>query len=139
VEKNHPMNDSTSTAPPLRIGRRIQKLRDWRGLKQEDVAERLGMCPSDYSRMERDEVVPTIDKLAKIAEVLDVNIYALLQPDEGQVFQNHGTLNGCGFADTSVVNDIDHVERLYREQIDTLKDENRFLRDQLKAALESRK
>lgn len=123
---------SEQLAPPSRIGRRIRKLRELKNLTQEHLAEELGMSVSGYSRIERDEVKLSSDKLVKISEVLGISLDDLMRFDENQIFQNNGTLNGCGFAHNSVVNDVEHLERLYREQIDALKEEIKFLREELR-------
>lgn len=127
---------SDQLAPPSRIGRRIRKLRELKNLTQEHLAGELGMSVSGYSRIERDEVKLSSDKLVKISEVLGISLDDLMKFDESFIFQNHGTLQGYSFAQTfahnSVINDIEHMERLYREQIDVLKDEVKFLREQLR-------
>ena len=45
-------------------------MRELKNLTQEHLAEELGMSVSGYSRIERDEVKLSSDKLVKISEVL---------------------------------------------------------------------
>lgn len=127
---------SDQLATPSRIGHRIRKLRELKNLTQEHLAEELGMSVSGYSRIERDEVKLSSDKLVKISEVLGISLDDLMRFDESLIFQHHGTVQGYSFVQTfannSVVNDIEHLERLYREQIDVLKEEIKFLREELR-------
>ena len=127
---------SDQLAPPSRIGHRIRKLRELKNLTQEHLAEELGMSVSGYSRIERDEVKLSSDKLVKISEVLGISLDDLMRFDETLIFQNNGEHQRYGFAQAfahnSVINDIEHMERLYREQIDALKEEIKFLREELR-------
>lgn len=53
-----------------------------KGFSQTQMAEKIGIDDSGYSRIERGERELTIDRLAKIAEVLEVDIKYLV--DETQ-------------------------------------------------------
>lgn len=43
------------------------------------------MSPSGYSRIERDEVSITVDKLNRLAEILKVSLLDLVSPEESIV------------------------------------------------------
>ena len=57
------------------------------GLSQQDMAERLNMSQSTYSRIEQKDEDITIRQLKTIAEVLEIQLADLL-PDELVVY-NH--------------------------------------------------
>lgn len=59
-------------------GKRIKIARESKGLKQKDLAELLGMDCSNWSRIEKGEVMPTVKSLIKINEILDVSIDFIL-------------------------------------------------------------
>ncbi len=113
-----------------RIGHRIRKLRELKNFTQEHIAHELGMSVSGYGRIERDEVRLDSDKLMKMSEVLGVTVEEILRFDEKMVFQNYGTNTNLGYNHISV--DVDRLEKLYREQIDLLKEEVLFLREELR-------
>ncbi len=117
-----------------RIGHRIRKLRELKNLTQEHIAHELGMSVSGYGRIERDEVRLDSDKLMKVSEVLGVPVEEILRFDEKLVFQNYGgqnTNNGYNWG-ANHIGEMERLEKLYREQIDLLKDEVRFLREELR-------
>ncbi len=56
----------------------ILELRKWKGLSQEDFAQRLSVTRQAVSRWETGETVPTTDNLKLIAETFDVTVDYLL-------------------------------------------------------------
>lgn len=54
------------------LGARIKELRKVCGLSQEQLAEKIGVEPRHMSRIEVGKNYPTIDRLEKIAEALNV-------------------------------------------------------------------
>ncbi|AVQ86882.1 transcriptional regulator [Plesiomonas shigelloides] len=61
------------------IGRSIARQRRRRELTQEDVAEKLQIGLEAVSRMERGIVVPTIIRLAELAQIFECELSELLQ------------------------------------------------------------
>src|SRR5690606_19117656 len=68
-------------------------LRKQRKLRDEDMAERLGISQSTYSRLEKGEIKLDVERLHKIAEVLEVPVEDLLNP-EPVVFHAHDNKGG---------------------------------------------
>lgn len=68
-------------------GRIIRKRREELGLSQQEMADKLNMSQSTYSRIEAKDEDLTIRQLKLIAEVLNVSLADLL-PDE-LVIVNH--------------------------------------------------
>jgi transcriptional regulator with XRE-family HTH domain len=60
------------------IGRCIAYRRDRAGLTQDQVAERLQIGPEAVSRMERGITIPTVTRLAELAEIFQCGIDELL-------------------------------------------------------------
>lgn len=56
----------------MSIGSIIKELREERGLRQEDVADRLNMNRANFSHYERGTATPPCDVLCKIADVFNV-------------------------------------------------------------------
>ncbi|MEU0807363.1 helix-turn-helix transcriptional regulator [Streptomyces sp. NPDC005970] len=61
------------------VGDRIRKLRTWRNLTQEKLAERAGMDRQAVNRIELGHQAPGLDTLIRIAEVLEVPLAELVR------------------------------------------------------------
>lgn len=61
---------------PIRkqLGARIKEIRKARGLSQEDLAERVGIEAKHLSRIEVGGSYPSLDRLAKLAKALNVEM-----------------------------------------------------------------
>ena len=60
------------------LGKRIALLRRQKGLKQDELAEQLGISPQAVSKWENDQTCPDISLLPKLAELLGVSVDELL-------------------------------------------------------------
>lgn len=61
-----------------KIGRKIKKGRLEKGLKQVDVAVDAGINSSYYSKIERGEVNPSLEKIYRIAKALNIKSSELI-------------------------------------------------------------
>lgn len=59
------------------VGERIKALRVYRGLSQGDLEKKTGMLRCYISRVENDRLTPSLDNLGKLAQALEVPLYAL--------------------------------------------------------------
>jgi transcriptional regulator with XRE-family HTH domain len=59
------------------VGKQIQKLRESRGLSQQDLAAKCNFEKSNMSRLEAGRVNPTLSTLEKVAKALDVSLVEL--------------------------------------------------------------
>ena len=57
----------------------LRRLREERGLSQEAVGDRAGMTQSQYARIERGDVDPTLKTLKRLATALDLAVSELLR------------------------------------------------------------
>ena len=60
------------------LGKRISDLRKQKGLKQDELAEKLGISPQAVSKWENDLTCPDISLLPELAKILGVSIDELL-------------------------------------------------------------
>ena len=60
-----------TTTKPNHIGRKIARIRELRGMKQETLAEELGMSQQNVSHLEQSETIEE-EKLEKVAKALGV-------------------------------------------------------------------
>lgn len=60
------------------LGKRIGALRREKGLKQDALAEQLGVSPQAVSKWENDQTCPDISLLPRLAQILGVSVDELL-------------------------------------------------------------
>jgi transcriptional regulator with XRE-family HTH domain len=85
-----------TTTKPAHIGRKITRIRELRGIKQEQIAMELGVSQQTISRMEASEVVDD-ELLGKVAKVLGITKDAILQFSEEGVINYFNTFNDNSF------------------------------------------
>ncbi len=118
------------------IGNKIRRLRENKGFSQEDMAEKLQISRSAYSRIENGETNSWVNHLNKLCENLDVKPEELLLNSDS-LFQ---TNNDSSAVQTSTHQDthitINHLSEkvieLYEERIDELKERVKQLEEELK-------
>jgi transcriptional regulator with XRE-family HTH domain len=61
------------------IGYRIRKLRESKDYSQQNMAGELGISTSAYSKIETGKTDPSVGRVEKIAEILDVDVSYFFQ------------------------------------------------------------
>lgn len=61
----------------IKVGKQIQRLRELKGISQQDLAAKCNFEKSNMSRLEAGRVNPTLSTLEKICKALEVNISEL--------------------------------------------------------------
>jgi len=102
------------------IGTRIRKIREEKGIKQENIADEMGITQSSYGRLEKDDNRITVTKLIKISEILNVSISKLFGEKATNVIHENKGDNAQAHIETLVQQDREHIE--------SLKEEIKFLR-----------
>ncbi|MGV8131405.1 MAG: helix-turn-helix domain-containing protein [Candidatus Pacearchaeota archaeon] len=78
----------------MSYGLRIRTFRKLKGFTQQDVADRINVTQSTYSRIETDDHNASVEELKKIAEALDVSLGDLIS-SEPLVINNHASNHGA--------------------------------------------
>ena len=82
----------------MEVYEKIRFLRESKSWSQEEMAAKLNMSPSGYSKIERGETKVAIPKLIKIAEIFDLDLIELIPLDGKNVYLNNNhSNNGCHF------------------------------------------
>ncbi len=81
-----------TTTKPNHIGRKIARIRELRGMKQETLAEELGMSQQSISHLEQSETVED-EKLKEVAKVLGITKEAIENFSEESIFNNINNFN----------------------------------------------
>jgi transcriptional regulator with XRE-family HTH domain len=68
--------------PQVGLARAIRKIRTDANLSQKDLAQRLGLDPSQMSRLEHGDANPTWGTVKRIAAALEVTLAELAQLGE---------------------------------------------------------
>lgn len=112
----------------MKIGSKIRKVRELRGLSQENLADELGMSSTGYGKIERDEVSVSFDRLQQISKVLGVDIENIIGFDENIAFNNfHSTIEWqVGNYSMPV-----EMKKLYEDKITLLEDKVKYLEDKI--------
>jgi transcriptional regulator with XRE-family HTH domain len=61
----------------VKVGKQIKKLRDLKGISQQDLAAKCNFEKSNLSRLEAGKVNATLSTLEKVASALEINIIEL--------------------------------------------------------------
>jgi len=64
-----------------RIGAQIRVFRKKAGITQEEIAEKAGITPEHFNRIERARQDPSIKTLCRIAEILDTDVCSFFIPE----------------------------------------------------------
>jgi transcriptional regulator with XRE-family HTH domain len=75
----------------------IKKFRELKNMTREDLADRMEMSLSGYSKLERGEVELTVNKLYRIAEILEISVSQILNFDASQIFTMTNNQNAFGY------------------------------------------
>lgn len=78
------MEETLFNKKPLHIGQKIERIREFRGIKQEYLAKRLGISQQQVSKIEQQEEVEE-ELLKQIAEILGVSKEAIQNFDEDKI------------------------------------------------------
>ena len=104
------------------IGNNIRKVRDLKGLSQENVAISLGITQLSYARLEKDDDRITITRLKQISIILQTSVAELINEKTAKIITQQNNENA--YVDVIINADKSHIE--------TLKNEIAFLHELLK-------
>ena len=127
------------TTAKKHIGRNIAKIREMRGIKQETLAELLGVSQQKISLFENTEDLEDI-KLEPIAKALEISVEALKNFSEEAVFNiisntfNENSSNNNNYLCT--INPIDKLievydenKKLYERLLESEKEKSRLIEE----------
>lgn len=118
-----------STATKNHIGRKISRIRELRGMKQEALATALGISQQAVSNIENSENVEE-DKLLEVANALGVTTDAIKNFSEEAAinyFNNFHDSSEGTFNNHCTFNPIDKVVELYERLLQAEKDKVAYL------------
>lgn len=121
------------------IGRKIGRIRELRGMKQEALASALGITQQAVSIIEKSETIDD-ERLAEVASALGITVEAIKNFSEEAVFNNtqnnyEGSVihNGPTINHNCTFNPLDKVIELYERLLQAEKDKVAYLEQLMKS------
>jgi len=118
-------------------GRKIAKIRELKGMKQETLAQKLGVSQQTISAMENSEEIDDV-KLSEIATALEVSKEVIKAFNEDAIvnyfanFYDNSANNGAIHGFECTFNPIDKVVELYERLIDLEREKNEVYKELFK-------
>jgi transcriptional regulator with XRE-family HTH domain len=118
----------------------IKKHREQKGLRQQDMADRLCMSLRSYQSLENGETKLDVERLGRIAEILETSMEDLLKQEGYYIHQEvkEGGNPGVNFGNDNTYNygvEKELVDKLIdakNGEINALKEENKSLKEEIK-------
>lgn len=114
----------------MKVGDKIRILREIKNISTKHMADNLDMSLGGYLKIERNDVDINIEKIERIATLLEVKPQDILSVDEKFVvnftnnhFQNSGYNVSNYFPE--------ELKSLYEDKISLLEERNRFLEEKI--------
>ena len=119
------------------IGNNIKRIRDQKGYSQEFMALQLHISQASYARMENQESKLSVDRLQKIADILETDISTFLDSSKLSIQNqtNNEGAYGNGYIENLHVENKETAQKLIHtleNEIEHLKTEIKFLRGIIK-------
>ena len=116
----------------LHIGRKINRIRELRGMKQEALAAELGISQQMVSKIEQSEKVED-EVLEKIASALGVSAEGIKKFSEEAVFTNiSNTFNDTSYLINYQFNPVEKIVELYERLLASEREKIEMLKSQIK-------
>ena len=118
---------------------KIRFLREKKKLRHEDMADRLEISTSAYSRLENGETKIDVERLKKIADILEVPVEELLST-EGMVFNVSSKTGAQGYVHQNIPQEfvrelMDRLDAKHEAHVKNLEAMNQRLMDLLEKKL----
>jgi transcriptional regulator with XRE-family HTH domain len=129
---------TTSTPTGMHIGRKIERIRIIRGMKQETLAAALGLSQQAVSKLEKSDEIEE-ERLEKVAQALEVPIDVLKNFNEDAAINVFGnTITNTNHDQSAMVsyqptfNPIDKIVELYEKIVKLEQEKNALLESLLR-------
>lgn len=109
------------------IGENIKRFRELRGFTQDFMADKLNLTQSAYGKIEKETVKLTIERLQKIAEILEVDLANLINAKNQNIFNLYNNAQANGY----IENQYSAMKETYEKLVQAKQDEIDFLKEML--------
>ena len=104
----------------------VRRIRQQKGLSQENMAGELGLSQSQYSRIEQGDCAVSYEKVFEISQILDVTPEEIIETGKNFIFHNCNCSQAGNIEKNTINNNQDFTEerKAYLEQIKFLQEQN---------------
>ena len=106
----------------IKVIQKIMAIRSKKGYTYENMSDELEITPSAYRKIETGETKLTVERLFKIAEILDERVSNLLEAD-ATVFNQTNNDNSTGYQYQQTIENLFQENKDVYEKLITSKDE----------------
>ena len=110
---------------------RLIEKRKEKGISQKEIADKLYMDASNYTRRERGQARISPHEWEKLATVLDVPVGEIYEPDDSQVFICKDNATGNYQGTNNIYSVPEHLLETQRKYIEILENEIRELKQKI--------
>lgn len=104
----------------MEIGKTIRQIRELKNISQEHIASELGISQPTYAKIESGQLIPKVDRLKSIADILEVDISTLLNATQNFTITFNANANQSGYINhqNNSVIDAELIRQIIREELD---------------------
>lgn len=106
------------------VGHKIKQAREEKGIKQETVAQELGISQKQYSLIESNQTQLTVERLLQISKIIKI-------PAEELISDNTLVQNNYNGKENKAAHNFYDKCNIGAELIETLKEDIKFLKQQI--------
>ena len=134
----------------MQLGDKIKKIRDLKGLKQDEVAAKLNISTQAYSKIERNETKVDSERLEQLANIFGISADDIQKFDDRNLFVNNlkefetannntgYTVNNYYYGNDQLVSQLEKTIEQQKEMLQQQKEEILYLRKQLEILLSTK-
>jgi transcriptional regulator with XRE-family HTH domain len=133
----------------MQLGDKIKKIRDLKGLKQDEVAAKLNISTQAYSKIERNETKVDSERLEQLANIFGISADDIQKFDDRNLFVNNlkefetanntgYTVNNYYYGNDQLVSQLEKTIEQQKEMLQHQKEEILYLRKQLEILLSTK-
>ncbi len=97
----------------IELGEKIRKIRELKGLTQQNIADQIKTTQKHLSRIENGQTSPTFEMLVSITKCLEISLNELLSFNDQLIFNNYAYNQGKFIAYNNT--EIQFIEKLYKQ------------------------
>jgi transcriptional regulator with XRE-family HTH domain len=117
------------------LGEKIERIREFRGIKQETLAASLGISQQSVSKLEKEDIIDD-EKLQRVADALGVTPEVIKNFDEQKIIYNinnhhsyNNTFNDSSMAISQQFNPLEKIVELYERLLELEREKVSYLQN----------
>ncbi|MBS9779212.1 MAG: helix-turn-helix transcriptional regulator [Moraxellaceae bacterium] len=116
----------------MKANEKLKQLRELNNWSQEYVSEKINITPSSYAKIERGETGLTLERLQQFAEIYNVEVSEIVEPNKGSFYQVNEN-SSCNIYNQSNINhttkEVEKLQLTIQHKDELLKQQEKMLAD----------